>query len=402
MAAELPLAGVRIADFSWVLAGPHCTKWLGALGAEVIKVESHYRPDRFRAVAPFVDNIPSVDSSVAFNMLNYSKRDCTINLGSEDGQRLAQQLVSSSHVIIENFSAGVAERLGLDYHELSRTNPALVMVSGSGLGRTGPDAQMRAFGKSIHAFAGHTRLTGWPGTPPRGIGGTWTDPVTGVTAVLAILAGLAYARRTGHGLYVELSMAEATMALMAEPFLEYLTSGVEPQPVGNHSTTCVPHNTYRCQDGTWVAITAHDAAEWRSLCRVAAPLSDLAVLETVEMRLPRRDAIDAALDAWCARQRRDEAVTALNGAGVCCAPVLGFDEMLADDHFRARELMMPLFNEGVGSYHIVKLPWQAVPPMDMRYTPTPRLGADNDYVFRQVLGLASEQITELTEANVLL
>jgi len=219
---ELPLEGIRIADFSWVLAGPHCTKWLGALGAEVIKVESHYRPDRFRAVSPFVDNQASINSSVAFNMLNYSKRDCTINLGTDEGQRLAQQLANSSDVVIENFSTGVAERLGLDYDDLSRTNPALVMVSCSGLGRTGPDAKMRAFGKSIHAFTGHTHLTGWPGTPPRGIGGTWTDPVTGVTAVLAILAGLAHARRTGRGVYIELSMAEATMALMAEPFLEVL------------------------------------------------------------------------------------------------------------------------------------------------------------------------------------
>ncbi len=401
MTTELPLEGIRIADFSWVLAGPHCTKWLGALGAEVIKVESHYRPDRFRAVSPFVDNQASINSSVAFNMLNYSKRDCTINLGTDEGQRLAQQLATSSDVVIENFSTGVAERLGLDYDDLSRTNPALVMVSCSGLGRTGPDAKMRAFGKSIHAFTGHTHLTGWPGTPPRGIGGTWTDPVTGVTAVLAILAGLAHARRTGRGVYIELSMAEATMALMAEPFLEYFATGLEPAAQGNLSAGCAAHNTFRCRDGGWIAITAHGAAEWNSLYSAAGLPAALAGLEAEEARAARRDEIDAALDAWCAGSDRDAAVALLVGEGVCCAPVKRFDELLSDQHFRARGLMKPLFNEGVGNYHIVKLPWQTAPPMELRYTPTPRLGQDNDYVFKEVLGLSTEEIDRLTTADVL-
>lgn len=398
--AELPLAGVRIADFSWVLAGPHCTKWLGAMGAEVIKVESHYRPDRFRAVAPFIDGKSSVDTSVAFNMLNYAKRDCTINLGTSEGQRLARRLVESSDVAIENFSTGVAERLGLGYTDLAQANPKLVMISASGLGRTGPDATMRAFGKSIHAFTGHTQLSGWPGTPPRGIGGTWTDPVTGVTAVLAILAGLARARRSGRGLHMELSMAEATIALMAEPFLDYLAGGVEPRPAGNHTDDCVPHNSYRCRDG-WLAIAAHDEGEWQALARQVGLPSQLAALDTVEARLAQREAIDAALDGWCAGQQRDAAVAALTAAGVCAAPVRRFEELLTDAHFRERELIARLSHEGVGSYHVFKLPWRTAPALAHRYAPTPRLGQDNDYVFREVLGLCDEQIQSLTAANVL-
>ncbi len=400
-ARPLPLAGVRIADFSWVLAGPHCTKWLGALGAEVIKVESHHRPDRFRAVAPFIAGTESVDSSVAFNMLNYSKRDCTINMGTAAGQKLAQQLVATSDVIIENFSAGVAERLGLSYAELAAANPKLVMISCSGVGRTGPDRGMRAFGKSIHAFAGHTYLTGWPGHPPRGIGGTWTDPVTGVTAALGILAGIAQARRTGRGLHMELSMAEATMALMAEPFLDYLATGREPEARGNAVPDCAPHNNFHCRDGGWIAIAAHDAAEWAALCAVVDAPPALTALDTVASRLERLAEIDAMLDAWCAGQTRSAAFHTLRSAGVCAAPVLRFDELLTDEHFVARELMQELHNEGIGGYNIVKLPWRTMPPVSELYTPAPKLGQDNDYVFREVLQLSGEQIAGLTAQNVL-
>lgn len=401
MTASLPLQGIRIADFSWVLAGPHCTKWLAALGAEVIKVESHYRPDRFRAVAPFINNSESIDSSVAWNMLNYSKRDCTLNLGTPDGRRLARELVVTSDVIIENFSTGVAERLGLDYDKLSVDNPKLVMISSSGLGRTGPDTNMRAFGKSIHGFAGHTWLSGWPDTPPRGIGGTWTDPVTGVTAALAILAGIAYARRTGHGLHFDLSMAESTIALMAEPFLSFLATGEAPEAAGNLVPDAAPHNTYRCATGGWIAVAVHDDQEWAALCSATGLPSACSALVGVEARLEHRHEIDASLDRWCQGIARDDAVRDLRAAGVCCTAVRAFDELLTDPHFQARELMTALTAEGIGPYHIVKLPWRQSPSVPVRYQPSPKLGQDNDYVFTEILKLSPSDVQVLTEANVL-
>lgn len=397
----LPLAGIRVADFSWVLAGPHCTKWLAALGAEVIKVESHYKPDRFRAVAPFINDHQSLDGSVAWNMLNYSKRDCTINLGTADGRRLARQLVDSSDVVIENFSTGVIERLGLDYATLSKEHQSLVMVSSSGLGRTGPDTGMRAFGKSIHGFTGHTYLTGWPDMPPRGIGGTWTDPVTGVTAALAILAGLAQVRRSGRGAHFDLSMAEATIAIMAEPFLSYLATGIEPQPSGNRSPETAPHNTYRCADGGWVAVAAHGPAEWSALCTAVAMPEPLSRLATAEERGTHLAEIDRVLDVWCAARSRDDAAHMLRAAGVCSVPVQDINEVLDDPHYVERQIIGELTAAGIGPYHIVKAPWVQTPPLPARYTPSPKIGQDNDYVFRTVLGLTDAEIATYTAADVL-
>lgn len=401
MQNELPLAGVRIADFSWVLAGPHSTEWLGALGAEVIKVESHFRPDRFRGVPPFIGGPESLDGSVAFNMLNYSKTDCTINLGTKVGCELARQLIDSSDVMIENFSSGVIERLGLSFDALRSSNPQLVMVSCSGLGRTGPDAGMRAFGKSIHAFTGHTYLTRWPHTPPRGVGGTWTDPNTGAAATLAILAGLAYVRRTGQCLHFDLSMAETTISLMSEAFLQYFGTGLEPEPVGNISREAVPHNTYCCADGRWAAIAVHDRLGWSGLSNALDLTPELRGLTEIEAREGLREEIDALVNRWCAVRTRDAVITSLREAGVSCTKVNEIQDVLTDEHFVSRQLITELHCEGLGAYHAVKLPWRQEPEVRARYEPAPKLGQDNDYVFKKVLGLSDDQIEALTERNVL-
>jgi crotonobetainyl-CoA:carnitine CoA-transferase CaiB-like acyl-CoA transferase len=388
---ELPLAGIRIADFSWVLAGPHCTKWLGAMGAEVIKIESHFRPDRFRNVAPFIGGVEAMDSSVAFNMLNYSKKDCTINLGTSEGRRLAQEVVRQSHVVIENFSAGVAERLGLGYAELSRDHPDLVMVSSSGVGRTGADAGMRAFGKSIHSFAGQTYLTRYPHTAPRGIGGTWTDPVTGTTACLAILAGLESAERTGEGVHYDLSMTESTIALLVEPYLDILATGEEPEPMGNSHPTAAIHDTFKSADNQWVAVAAHDDTEMRSLRQLLGCSQD-ATCEAVEQELRR----------WISGASRADALEALEAAGVCATPVLRFDELPASAQYLDRNLAVELDNRGIGAYKALKLPWQQYPAPNYVYTSAPKLGEHNAYVFEKILGLTGARLDELSGSEVLM
>jgi benzylsuccinate CoA-transferase BbsF subunit len=196
-------------------------------------------------------------------------------------------------------------------------------------------------------------------------------------------------------------MTEATMALMAEPFLEYFATGVEPQARGNHVDGCAPHNTYHCADGGWVAVAAHDDREWQALCSAIGAPERLAALTSLAERVAARAEIDGVIGEWCGSRPRDEAAGLLRRSGVCCAPVRRFDELVGDDHVTAHGLVTELMNEGVGRYHVVKLPWQATPPADLRYTPAPRLGQDNDYVFKQILELSDEQIAALTEANAL-
>lgn len=396
--SHLPLEGVRVADFSWVLAGPQCTKWLGALGAEIVKVESRHRPDSYRMNAPFLDENPeSLEGSVSWNMLNYSKKSFTINLGTSEGRGLAQRLVAVSEVAIENYSTGVAERVGLDYQALLKDNPSLVMVSSSGVGRTGPDSGRRAYGKAIHAFSGHTHLTAWPGTPPRGLGGTWTDPTTGMITVLAILAGLIYSRRTGESVHFDLSMAECTISLMADAFLDYF-DGSEPAPVGNRDTHDAPHNSFLCADG-WIGIACHTETEWQALAALLRQ-TELARWDR-ETRLARVEEIDSAIDAWCEQRPLKEALAALHAIGVCAVPVLTFSGVLSDGHFRDRGMITKLSKEGIGTYSAFKIPWISVPEVELNYSVAPHLGEHNGYVRKEILGLSEDDIDALLAVDAL-
>jgi crotonobetainyl-CoA:carnitine CoA-transferase CaiB-like acyl-CoA transferase len=385
----LPLEGMRIADFSWVIAGPHSTQWMAALGAEVIKVESPNRPDPTRADRPSLQD--SSEGSPHYLALNYSKMNCSLNLATPDGRALARRLAVASDIVVENYSTGAAERMGLDFNELSKEKPSLIMLSSSGLGRTGPDAAMRAYGTPIHSHSGHTYLSGWPGTPPRGQGVSWTDPITGEVASLAMLAALAYARRTGRGLQFDLSMIEITIALMFEPFLDHF-EGAEPVPVGNRTSTCAPHNTFRCDDG-WVAITAHTDAEWTRL----ADLTDQSHLRGLSLaeRVARTDELDEALDDWCEFRTRLDVVTLLDEARVCAATVTELLDVAKLDQFQARGMLMDLESPGLGRYKVFKLPWVSDHHSEFRYFPAPKLGEHTDEKLRDVLGLSSEEISEL-------
>ena len=211
MADRLPLDGVRVTDFSWQIAGPTCTRYLGAMGAEVIRIESNRRPDpyRERAISHFI---------------NQSKKSITLNLAHPKGLALAKRLIGLSDVVIENFAPGVIERLGLGYDELRQARPEIVMLSSAGLGHSGPDMQQVAYGTLVQCFTGWSILQGYPGREPD-IGGIWTDPMVGMLEVFLINAALHRCWESGEGQYIDLSMAEATTMLLPEIIMDYAMNG---------------------------------------------------------------------------------------------------------------------------------------------------------------------------------
>ena len=251
----LPLTGVRVADFSWIIAGPTATRHLAMMGAEVIKVGSARRPDPSTRGAPF-------------QVYNQSKLYCSLNLATPQGIQLALRLVALSDIVVENYAVGVFERLGLGYDALKAARPDVLMVSSSGTGHTGSDKDYVAYGSLLQYYTGWNSISGYPGGEPIK-GGLWADPWVGMELAMIATAALNHRAETGQGQYIDYSMAEALSASIPEAILEFQMNGRTPQPMGNSDAHYSPHGVFRCRgEGRWVAIEVRHAGQWRALAEL--------------------------------------------------------------------------------------------------------------------------------------
>jgi benzylsuccinate CoA-transferase BbsF subunit len=387
------LAGVRVVDFSWVVAGPFCTKLLALMGAEVIKVESAKRAQY-------------KERGAWFSILNNSKKSCTLNLATDAGRAIVTRLIGMSDVLVENFSTGVMERLGLGYEALRAIRSGLVYVSSSGVGRTGPGRNWLAYGSLLQGLSGWTSLFSAPNPKMEGMGiaPSWTDPLTGLWEALIIQAALVHRRRTGQGLFVDLSMLESTIPLMGDVFLEAVTqtrsgAGAAPQGVG------VPRGIYPCrEDDSWIAISACEPREWEALCKA---LDAPAWCRADELRTPdgrgrRREQVDRWLAEQTARRAAGELFHQLEAAGVPAAPCYRLPEILADVHMQARGLFREVATPGGKAQLTTGLPWlEEGSDWKGLLAPAPALGQHNDYVFREVLGLSEAECAAYRREGVI-
>ena len=387
---RLPLHGVRVVDLSWIIAGPTAARFLAVMGAEVIKVGSARRPDPSTRGAPF-------------QAYNQSKRSCALNLATPAGLNLAKQLIALSDVVIENFAAGVIERLGLGYDVLRALKPDLIMVSSSGTGHSGPDKDYVAYGSLLQYYTGWNSISGYPDAEPIK-GGLWADPWVGLELAMVTAAALNYRAVTGKGQYVDYSMAEALTACLPEALLDFQMNARERRPMANADDRYVPHNVYRCQGpDRWVAIAVTHDAEWRALCGVIGR-SDLAAapdLASAAGRRARQGDIDAAITAWTQGQDDYKAMRRLQQAGVPAGPFLEPSRLFHDPHLRQGGYFTRLRTHD-GS-------WRDLPGIGWRFNGDPApclaaapvLGQDNHYVYRDLLGLSAADIARLVEEHVI-
>ena len=386
----LPLHGVRVVDLSWIIAGPTAARFLAMMGAEVIKVGSARRPDPSTRGAPF-------------QAYNQSKRTCALNIATPAGLSLAKQLIALSDVVIENFAAGVIERLGLGYNVLRAIKPDLIMVSSSGTGHSGPDKDYVAYGSLLQYYTGWNSISGYPdGEPIKG--GLWADPWVGLELAMVTSAALNHRAVTGEGQYVDYSMAEALTACLPEALLDFQMNARERRPMANADDRYAPHNVYRCKGlDCWIAIAVTNEAEWQALCGVierpdlaAAPGFAAAV-----GRRARQDDIDAAITAWTNKQDDYVAMRHLQQAGVPAGPFLEPTRLFHDPHLRQGGYFTRLrTHDGT---------WRDLPGIGWRFdggpascvAPAPVLGQDNDYVYRDLLGLSEAEIAQLVDEQII-
>jgi crotonobetainyl-CoA:carnitine CoA-transferase CaiB-like acyl-CoA transferase len=356
----LPLSGVRVLDFSWVIAGPTATRYLAAMGAEVIKVEAPGRGDPGRGTE-------------LHTVLGQAKKAIVLDLKRPADREAAHALAKTCDVLVENFATGVMDRLGLGAEALRAENPNLIYVSASGMGRTGPEAHAVAYGTLLQCYAGFAGLNRHPDVPPR-VGFAWLDPMLGMMLAFATAASLWRRRATGDVARVDCSMIEAILWCLAGPLLE-TRNGRTVEPIGNRSDRHAPHGAWRCAgEDAWISIAVRDDADWRALCGVVHGLDpglDFAA------RVARAADIGQALTAWAAVQDASAAAAALRRENVPAAALASSTDLVASAHLRARGFWDP-----PGDVVIPGLPWQA--SFGRAIGPAPGLGTDTDAVLCEV------------------
>jgi crotonobetainyl-CoA:carnitine CoA-transferase CaiB-like acyl-CoA transferase len=353
----MPLSGVRVLDFSWVIAGPTTTRYLAAMGAEVIKIEA-----------------PSGDPGRATELhavLGQAKKSIVLDLKKPDALEIARALAAKSDILIENYATGVMDRLGLGAEALKAVNPDLIYMSASGMGRTGPEAKAVAYGTLLQCYAGFAGLNRHPEIAPR-VGLAWLDPMCGLMLAFIAAAALWHRQHAGGVARVDFSMIEAMLWTMAEPLIA-TQLGNPPKPMGNASSRHAVHGVWRCAgDDDWISIAARTDQERQALCRIVP------------------GATDEALSAWAASQSAAAAAETLHKAGIPAAALARTGDLAKSPHLAARE-----FWQG----GLPGLPWRA--SFGRAMGPAPELGADADQVLADVLGLSPERIAELRAGGAL-
>jgi crotonobetainyl-CoA:carnitine CoA-transferase CaiB-like acyl-CoA transferase len=387
-------AGTKILELGSGAAGPIATRYFAEHGATVIRIESPSRPDFLRVYALGPDNPHGLEGSTLFDGLNPGKLSVTLNLKHPDGVALARRLVAWSDAVAENFAPKAMKGFGLDYESLVADKPDLVMVSACLNGQSGPHRDYPGFGGQGAALSGYNALTGWPDREPVGPFGTITDSLSPRFVATALAAGLWYRRRTGRGVYLDVSQVEAAVYTLSPWMLEYARTGVVAERDGNRSPRSVPHGAFPCLgEDRWVAVAAWDDDEWARLAAVIG-VEDPA-LATLDARLRRVDEVEAAVARWTAGRAAEEVVDTLQGLGIEAVPVQDFGDVVADPQLGARghfvTLTHPAMGEGIYERNGFRLS-----DASSGYTRTgPTLGQDNDHVLREILGLSPTEIDKL-------
>lgn len=401
----LPLSNVRILDLTMVWAGPHATRLLADLGAEVIKIETAEHWDLLRALHQLPDDVPlPYNKSAFFNHNNRNKFGCTLNLKHPEGRALFLRLVAQSDVVIENFRTGVMEGLGLTFEALQAANPDIILVSLPAHGKSGPEAGYIAYGTHIEQLAGLVSLTGYEGGEPHRSGISYGDPIAGATAAAAVITALFYRRFSGEPVNVEVAQREAMMALIGEYIVGYSMNGIQPPLLGNRDTSMAPHGVFPCAgEDAWVTIAVASDAEFEALCRVIGrpELVDDPRFADVVSRYRNQAALEPLISEWTRPRSHHEAAALLQAAGVPAAPVFTVADLLADPHLRARGFFEPVAHPDAGIWDMDGPVWKlSRTPAHIRL-PAPAYAEHNDYVFRYLLGLDDREIARLTEEGII-
>lgn len=406
------LEGIKVLDLTRFFSGPQCTLFLAGLGAEVIKIDDPGVGDPTAFSPPFAgpqgvsfEKRSSHDMGIAYLKRARSKKSTTLNLKSAEGKELFIRMVRNADVVVENFSAGVADRLGVGYDVLREINPALVYCSLTGYGSTGPAQNLKAYDLMVQAAVGLMSITGHPDAGPTKAGSPLSDAIAGLFAAFGIVAALNYRQRTGHGQSVDVSMADCLLSLILdEPLDCYRELGLSFQQ-GNRIMRFSPFNAYKSADG-WVTLGTANNDDWGRLLDLMgrSDLKDDPDVMSVAWRLSNNAVVDEIVSTWTATLPTSEIEQQMRSAKIPCSPVRTIEEVLAWEQTVARNMAVSLWNPLAKAAMNVK---GAAFPLrfghaDVGYdTPAPVPGAHTEEVLREMAGVDAVEFQRLREHRII-
>jgi crotonobetainyl-CoA:carnitine CoA-transferase CaiB-like acyl-CoA transferase len=382
---NLPLQGVRVFDLTRVIAGPYCSMMLADLGADVVKIEEPRHGDELRWIGRYQGR--AAHDEDYFYASNRSKRSVGLDLKDPQQLAAARELIAHVDVLVENFSPGVMDRLGLGWEAVSALNPRLVYCSISGFGQQGPYRNRLALDPIIQAISGIMSVTGEPDGAPMQVGAPIADVIAGMFGAYAIVSALYAARDTGRGRYIDVSMQDAMLAVLGPRMGESLQAGLNPGRHGNGNPMRVPANSYRAADGRYIAIIVQNDNHWPAFCRAIdrTDLLDNPEYATMAGRVKHRAALDRIVTEAFARRDAAAWAQALAANRVPFAMVNSYLDALADEQVAYRGLVREIEHPASGRIRVVGPPW-AMPGTRLEPAAPPRLGEHTAEVLRDWLG----------------
>jgi crotonobetainyl-CoA:carnitine CoA-transferase CaiB-like acyl-CoA transferase len=411
---NLPLEGVRIIDMTVIFAGPYGTMFLADMGAEVIRVETldhlpatsrgaFARPSKESQATATTSPYPNRDPgerpwnrAANFNAHSRNKYGMTAELSTDEGKDIFRRLVEVSDLFIENNAAGSMARLGVSYETVHKWNPRLIMISICGFGQTGPWNYYRGIGSQFEAAVGHASVTGYPGMGSEGVpSSVATDASSGVTVALAALMALKQRERTGRGMFIDISLGENFMPHLGEFFMDYTINGRVASSSGNRDHLgLLVQGAYPCTgDDEWIAISLGKIEDWRNLCRLMErpELAEDGRFKDMGGLRAHHDDIDRIIGEWTTTQDNIALFHRLQKEGVAAGPLMHEIHVFNDPHLKERDFFVSITAPEVGTYLYPSTTYKMSKiPFKVR-KPSVRLGEDNDYVYREVLGLSEEE-----------
>jgi len=403
------LSHIRVLDLSRVLAGPWCTQNLADLGADVIKVERPVVGDDTRHWGPpFAKDAQGNETaeSAYFICINRNKRSITVDISKPEGQEIIRELAKESDIVIENYKVDDLLKYGLDYESLKSIKPDLIYCSITGFGQTGPYAHRPGYDFIIQGMGGFMSVTGeadeFEGASPQKSGVAIADIFTGMYATTAILAAVVHRDHTGEGQYIDMSLLDTQIAVMANVSSAYLTSGNIPGRWGNASPIIVPYQTFPTADG-WMIVAAGNDSQYRHFVSAGGEehLADNPLFQTNPLRVEHRKKLIPLLEVMTRKKTKSEWIALLEKANVPCGPINNFKEVFENEQVIARKVQINVPHPTVGNMKLVASPMKlSKTPTEVRMAP-PTLGQHTNEILHERLKLNDESIASLRDKGII-